>query len=191
MFQVSSTKSSIPLTPTSEYSTQNLIPQKHMESHQHSFVTELSANHFPTEAEGKPMSTLINKLKGTDSIADAKKLTNEIKTAAQKLANNIQEMRNNYFTVENENTDWVYGRMAEGYTDSDRDKYIRALVHYFQCDNELTSLPNDLDFSIRRIAAPHHSGQVYGDWKALENLIKGQSAYLPDLTYNRGSTQFG
>lgn len=129
MFQVSSTKSSIPLTPTCEYSTQNFIPQKHMESHQHSFVTELSANHLPTEAEGKPMSTLINKLKGTDSIADAKKLTNEIKTAAKKLADGIQEMRNNYFTVENEDTDLVYGRMAEGYTDSDRDKYIRALEH--------------------------------------------------------------
>ncbi|EPL6456255.1 hypothetical protein [Providencia rettgeri] len=60
MFQVSSTKGNVPLTPTSVYSTQNFIPQSHMESYQHSFVTELSANHRPTEAEEKPMSTLIN-----------------------------------------------------------------------------------------------------------------------------------
>ncbi|WP_369310471.1 NleF caspase inhibitor [Providencia rettgeri] len=191
MFQVSKAKDNVYFNQFSEYNTQSFIPQKHIESHQHSFVTALSANHMPTEAEEKSMSTLIHKLKETDSISQSKKLTHEIKQMAKQLADDIQWMRNHYFTVENDGTDRVYGRMADGYTDFERDGYIRALVHYYQCENELSSLPNNLNFSIIKMVAPHHSGRVYGDIQALTELAKGKSANLPDLTYNRGSLQFG
>lgn len=171
---------------------QNIETQKQRSSlHQNSYVVELSANHIPTEIQEKPMLLLIDNLKTTDSKSKSESLIDKIKVKSKELANNIEWMRDTYFTIENNGTDDVYGRMSDGYTDTDRDAYIRALVHYQQCDNKLKSLINDPNFSMKKELTPHHSGQVHGDWVALEKLIEGKKAKLPDLTYNCSDLQCG
>lgn len=167
------------------------IPKEHLQSHQDSFVTALNANHLPTEIQEKPLFLLINKLKNSDSIKESKELIKKIKSKAKELADDIQDMRNTYFTVENEGTDEVYGRLVDGYTDVDRDKYIRALVHYKNADNQLNLLDLPHKLSIKEILAPYHRMQVYGDWEALNKLQNKGSVSLPNLIYNRGDIQFG
>ena len=169
-------------------STETQIPTKHQQYHKDSFITKLEPHYFPTEPQKEPMALLINKLKTTDSISESNALSDQIKDISKQLAKDIQMMRSTCFTVENDDDDDVYGRLSDGYTKMDRDNYIRALIQYHQYDDQLKSLKNGSSFSIKNELAPSHVSVAYGDWEALNSLLNGGTAKLPNLTHNRGST---
>lgn len=167
------------------------IQEKHIERHKDSFVTQLDANHIPTEAQKKDTSELLYRLENTDSIRQATQLMKEVVNNLEEMQKNILCVRESYFKVINDNIDSVYGVLVKGYTRQDRDNYIKALVHYSDVLKELNAFLDESVLKKPQLPSLHHSSGMYGDLKALERLRQGKSAELPNLTYNQNRTQFG
>jgi len=160
-----------------------------------SFVTKLEAYHYPDNAQRKTISRLLDKFCCSDSIKEVISIKKEISRELDIIQNNIYDMRKQVFNIVNRDTDRVYGILNQSFTVNDRDRYIKELMYYHEVQKKITEVTHghfDGNFAITvPKLGSHHSSSLWGDMAALERLINGEPAKVPNLTYNVGCYQFG
>ncbi|BAT43855.1 NleF caspase inhibitor [Escherichia albertii] len=118
------------------------------------------------------------------------------------LVDALMAQRAEVFEVQNEGTDNVKGALREGKTTDDRDCYVRDLLLLYTLKTGMDDVRTEKGLApckVDDLLEPHHSTEFAGDLKALKCLVEGRSddyapgepVQVPDLTYNKGSMQFG
>ena len=160
-----------------------------------SFVTKLEPHHYPDETMSTKILSLLHLFCHSDSIKEIIRLRKEIVSEIENMQNEISKMRGFIFNIVNRNTDKVYGILKDGFTIHDRDQYIKKVMSYHEIECKVNSQTHNSHEGYFHISVPklgyHHSSALWGDMVALENLMNGKYARLPDLTYNVGTLQFG
>lgn len=159
------------------------------------FVTQLEAHHYPDEAERGNISGLLEKLCQTDSVDELLCVSTSVISELKIMQDDIYNMRKHVFNIVNVNTAQVYGVLNDNFTIHDRDQYIKKLINYYEACKKIKGITetNPIRTSniyITRLGG-HHSSSLWGDMLALECLMSGGKANVPDLTYNMGEYQFG
>jgi len=158
-----------------------------------SYVTKLEPHHTPDEFMSSKILLLINTFGYSDSIDYTISLKKEILAELNNMHTELSELRKSIFDIENRGTNQVYGILKNGFTASDRDFYIKKLICYHDAVCKVTNVTKTEYDGYFFIQVPtfHHTSSLYGDIAALESILEGNDAKLPDLTYNLGDLQFG
>lgn len=160
-----------------------------------SFITRLEAYHYPDNHQRERINNLLENFSNSDSIKEVMTIKKELSDELRSMSAEISDIREQSFDIVNRNTNQVYGVLSENFTIHDRDNYIKKLMYYREAQEKIAEVTQkcfDGNFAIRvSKLGGHHSSTLYGDMTALESLIKGESAKVPDLTYNVGEWQFG
>ncbi|HBN1812450.1 TPA: T3SS effector caspase inhibitor NleF [Escherichia coli] len=161
-------------------------------------VSELNHNHFLSPELQDKLDVMVSMYSCTRNNDEREGIYQELSAFVSEL----MDKRNSVFEVKNENTDEVVGALRVGMTIEDRDSYVRDLffLHSLKVKiEESRQGKEDSECKIYNLLCPHHSSELYGDLRAMKCLVEGCSddfnpfdiIRVPDLTYNKGSLQFG
>lgn len=158
-------------------------------------VNELNAYHSPTLSELNDVKNIIKDYSNSN-----KEERKQLSTKIDEIFNKLCETRKMTYQFFDEGTDYVRGEFKPGKTIIDRDDYIRMLVAFNRLKEGIEKAREDKGFAkceVDKKLHLHHSSSIYGDLKSLNELLNknGETGYsptrLPNLTYNKGGTQFG
>ncbi len=153
-------------------------------------VTRLDDIPLPTEAQLTRIDETVELLRNLRGEEARKPVRDEIIRSKEALSH----LRNEIFEVLNEDTDDVFGKLREGRTRADRNDYIQKLQCYELLRTNIEKMQDEHELranEVNSVFDEHHSTALYGDLKQLRLAKEGKEFTLPDLTYNRGSRQFG
>lgn len=160
-----------------------------------SFVTKIEACHYPDDTQRKTISDLLDRFCCSDSIKEVIAIKKQLSRELNNIEEDIHNMREQIFSIVNRDTDQVYGILKQNFTSNDRDQYVKKLMYHHEVQRAVTEITGSYFEGCFAITVPrlgsHHSNPLWGDMAALQCLINGVSAKVPDLTYNVGCYQYG
>lgn len=161
-------------------------------------VSELNHNHILTPEQEEKVAVMVTAYSCATNTSEREDLYPPIKD----LVDALMTKRAEVFEVQNEGTDNVKGALREGKTTDDRDRYVRDRLFLYTLKTGMDDVRAEKGLApckVDDLLNPHHTTEFAGDLKALKCLVEGRSddyapgepVQVPDLTYNKGSMQFG
>lgn len=166
------------------------LTQSNENNARNAYVCEMNGNHIPNNAQSAFIKMVVEHYEKSESRVSR----DEIAVKIKEYIDDVYKMRCDVFEIVNDNTNQVYGRLKENCTEVDRDKYIQKLNALLELNDEIKRVKDYKGFASGKVDDAlylHHSCSVYGDLQSLSSLQKGERSQVPELTYNRGSSQFG
>lgn len=168
-------------------------------SENNAYVTKIDRKYYTASNNPCDARLLLDDIITTDSIIKLNELKEELSQKLISMSDVLYEQRSKFFVIKNKYKDDVYGELSSNATLGDRDEYITKLIEYHDIKTRINQLSDKDDASGNRnvnrysniVPHMHHSGVLYGDLRAIDNIMAGLPGKIPDLTYNQGSCQFG
>lgn len=158
-------------------------------------LQKIEACHYPDDTQRKTISDLLDRFCCSDSIKEVIAIKKQLSRELNNIEEDIHNMREQIFSIVNRDTDQVYGILKQNFTSNDRDQYVKKLMYHHEVQRAVTEITGSYFEGCFAITVPrlgsHHSNPLWGDMAALQCLINGVLAKVPDLTYNVGCYQYG
>lgn len=160
-----------------------------------SSITKLEACHYPEHYQRKKINSLLERFCHSDSIRDIIAIKKELSNELKEMRLDIAETREKTFEIINRGTEQVHGVLRTNFTTNDRDNYIKKLMYYREAQEKIADITEkyyegNFAIPLEKLGG-HHSSSLWGDMDALERILDGGTARVPDLTYNVGHYHYG